>query len=451
MENPKFSGWIDKVFSEEDKYSFYYDGKKLNLILLDDKGLRYGYSKKEPFLLANRSVGGTIGLYKSICKNDLFDDTATIYPSMIYIPKSINSSEVNFNRLLFRGKIVNQLFPPVQKVKYDSTRDLHKSYDGSKTIELKSFEETDIKFPATINDILYNCRFGVYVPGSINEGDDNLGELISYFEIDFEEQKHIKEILPLYSTVRKFFQFLAKQKDICFDEVQVGVKNEEGKFNTIGYFIDNTVELNEIKVKFNIKKLLPNIGDLFSKIAENELNYNYIPKDNFESKYITPESYIKVCGAFEHNYELIFNTIPNKDKYKLDTIAYIKEILDEKVQTEKLGKKYKEYFEHITDVLNKDLNSVATQFSRCLKHYKTAVEDFLQHVIKKYGLKDEKSLGKEFSDFRNKDAHGGFIEFTNASVCAFIVSLVLIECMILEESKYTLDEIKEIVNQRYIA
>ena len=154
MEKPKFSGWINKVFSEEDKYSFYYDGKKLNLILLDDKGLRYGYSKQEPFLLANRSVGGTIGLYKCVCKNDLFDDTATIYPSMIYIPKSINSSEVNFNRLLFRGKIVNQLFPPVQKVKYDSTRDLHKPYDGSKTIELKSFEETDVKFSATINYVL---------------------------------------------------------------------------------------------------------------------------------------------------------------------------------------------------------------------------------------------------------------------------------------------------------
>lgn len=450
MEKPKFSGWINKVFSEEDKYSFYYDGKKLNLILLDDKGLRYGYSKQEPFLLANRSVGGTIGLYKCVCKNDLFDDTATIYPSMIYIPKSINSSEVNFNRLLFRGKIVNQLFPPVQKVKYDSTRDLHKPYDGSKTIELKSFEETDVKFSATINDVLYNCRFGVYVPGSINEGDDNLGELISYFEIDFEKEKHIKEILPLYDIVRKFLQFLARQKDICFDEVQVGIKNNEGKFETIGYFIDNTIEETEIKLNFNICKLLPNIGELFSKIAENELNYNYIPKDNFEAKYITPEGYIKVCGAFEHNYKIIIGPDSSSDKYKLDTIAYVKEILDEKLKTEKLSKKFKDYFEHITDVLNKDLISVPTKYNRCLKRYKTTISDFLKHILPKYGMKDEKSLGIEFSNFRNNDVHGGFIKFTNPSSCAFIVALVLIECMILEESKYSLDDIKTIINARYI-
>ena len=65
------------MFSEEDKYSFYYAGKKLNLILLDDKGLRFGYSKQEPFLLADRSVGRAIGLYKCVCKNDVFDDTVT--------------------------------------------------------------------------------------------------------------------------------------------------------------------------------------------------------------------------------------------------------------------------------------------------------------------------------------------------------------------------------------
>lgn len=450
MGKPNFSGWISKVFSEEDKYSFYYDGKKLNLILLEDKGLRFGYNKKEPFLLANRSAGGTIGLYKCDCRNDLFDDTATIYPSMIYIPKSINSLEDKFNRLLFKGKIVNQLFPPVQKVKYDSARDFHKTYDGSKIIELKTFEETDVTFSATINGVLFNCRFGVYWPGSINEKDDNLGELISYFEIDFEEEKHIKEILPLYSTVRKFFQFLAKQQDIYFEEVQVGVKNEQGKFDTIGYFIDNTIEPTEIKVKFNIIKLLSNIGELFSKIAQNELNYNFIAKDSFESKYITPESYIKVCGAFEHNYELIFKTIPDKDRYKIDTIAYIKQVLDEKMSTDKLSRKYKEYFEHIIDVLDKDLNSVATQFNRCLKHYKTSIADFLTYILKKYGLKDEKSLGAEFSNFRNNDAHGGFIRFTDPSVCAFVVSLVLIECMILEESKYSLEEIKDIINARYL-
>jgi hypothetical protein len=226
MEKPRFSGWINKVFSEEDKYSFYYDGKKLNLILLDDKGLRFGYSKQEPFLLANRSVGGTIGLYKCVCKNDVFDDTATIHPSMIYIPKNINSSEVNFNRLLFKGKLINQLFPPIQKVKYDSARDLHKPYDGSKTIELKSFEETDVSFSAKINDVSYNCRFGVYVPGSINEGDDNLGELISYFEIDFEEVKHIKEILPL----------LTEEETAVFKRARNAKKTTKAKHATIAEY-----------------------------------------------------------------------------------------------------------------------------------------------------------------------------------------------------------------------
>ena len=155
-------------------------------------------------------------------------------------------------------------------------------------------------------------------------------------------------------------------------------------------------------------------------------------------------------GKFIDVKEPLHAIIPYLFDKRTEAEVYIKEVLDEKLQTEKLSKKHKEYFEHITDVLNKDLNSVATQFNRCLKHYKIAVQDFLEHVIKKYELKDAKSLGKEFADFRNNDAHGGFIEFTNSSVCAFIVSLVLIECMILEESKYTLDDIKTIINARYI-
>ena len=450
MEKYKFSGFINKVFSDEDSYAFYYNGKKLNLILLDDKGVRFGYRKQEDFLTANTSVGGIIGLYKCICTSDLFDDTATINPSMVYIPRSINSSEDKFNRLLFKGKIVNQLFPPIQKVKYDSARDVNKELDGSKIIELKSFEETDVNFSTTIDSVFFNCRFGVYWPGTIDETDENLGELTSYFAIEFEEEKHIKDIVSLYITVRKFFQFLAKNQDIYFEEVQVGIKKEQGKFETIGYFIDNTIEPNEVKIKFNIIKLLPNIGVLFSKIATNELNYKFIAKDNFESKYTTPESYVKVCGAFEHNYKILVGTQQEKDQYKLDTITYIKQILEEKLDREKLGKDHKSYFEHVVKILEYDINSVETQYNRCLKRYKTTIKDFLSCTLSKFEVEKSSKLGKEFADFRNKDAHGGFITFTNSSVCAFVVDLVLIECMILEDSNYSLAEIKGIIEDRHL-
>ena len=369
---------------------------------------------------------------------------------MVYIPRSINSSEDKFNRLLFKGKIVNQLFPPIQKVKYDSARDVNKELDGSKIIELKSFEETDVNFSTTIDSVFFNCRFGVYWPGTIDETDENLGELTSYFAIEFEEEKHIKDIVSLYITVRKFFQFLAKNQDIYFDEIQVGIKKEQGKFETIGYFIDNTIEPNEVKIKFNIIKLLPNIGVLFSKIATNELNYKFIAKDNFESKYTTPESYVKVCGAFEHNYKILVGAQQEKDQYKLDTITYIKQILEEKLVREKLGKDHKSYFEHVVKILEYDINSVETQYNRCLKRYKTTIKDFLSCTLSKFEVEKSSNLGKEFADFRNKDAHGGFITFTNSSVCAFVVGLVLIECMILEDSNYSLAEIKGIIEDRHL-
>lgn len=318
-----------------------------------------------------------------------------------------------------------------------------------KKIILKSFDETDVDFETTINQEQIHCKFGVYWPGTINPKDEDLGKLVSYFEIHFEEEKDIKEILPLYISVRKFFQFLIKQKDIYFEEIEVGLKSSNGNFDKIGYFIDNTAKLNDIKLSYTINNLVPNIGKLFSKITENDLNYNFIAKDNFEAKYITPESYIKVCGAFEHNYELIFKTLPEKDKFKINSIEYIKQILDEKIEKEKLNKNYKKYYKHIIEVLYNDLNSVATQYNRCLGHYQPAIDNFLTKILHRYGLKNEKLLGDEFSKFRNNDAHGGVIEFTNPSICAFLVGLVLIECMIFEEADYTLSEIKEIIKSRY--
>lgn len=449
MQELQFSGKINSVFSETDKYSFFYDGKKLNLNLLEEKGVRLGIQKQEEFLMAQGAIGGLIGLYKNVCRNNPLDGTAIIYPSMLFIPKYINSTKDKFNRLLFKGKIINQLFPPIQKVKYDSARDRNKKLDGSKRIELKTFDETDICFSATIHNFPINCKFGVYWPGTINEKDTNLGELISYFEINFDMEKEIKEILQFYEVVRKFFQFLVRQKDVYFEEVDVELKNESGTFDKIGCFIDTTTEQTEINLSYNILKLIPNIGELFSKIAENELNYNFIPKDNFEAKYITAESYIKVCGAFEHNYEIVFKVLPEKDKYKLNTIHDIENMFHEKIKQERLSKKHKKYFKHIIDILNKDLNSVEAQFIRCLKYYKSALDDFLVRVLNRFGLKNEKLLGAEFAGFRNNNAHGGVIEFTSPSVCAFLLALVLIECMILEKSNYTFAEIKEIINSRY--
>ena len=142
----------------------------------------------------------------------------------------------------------------------------------------------------------YECIFGVYLPGSITSKSNNLGELTSYFSISSKNEKEIKDILPLYNFVRKIFQFLMKQMDIYFDEIEVSLVNEDGKFEKVGYFIDNAGKESDLKITYNISSLLNNIGTLFSKICENELNYNYIAKDNTEAKYITPESYIKVCG-----------------------------------------------------------------------------------------------------------------------------------------------------------
>lgn len=70
IEKPKFSGFVSKVFGEDNKYFFYYDGKKMNLHLVEAKGLMIVCSKKEDFLRANHSAGVIVGLYKCVCNKN---------------------------------------------------------------------------------------------------------------------------------------------------------------------------------------------------------------------------------------------------------------------------------------------------------------------------------------------------------------------------------------------
>lgn len=448
METNKFSGFIQNVFDQDDKYSFYYDGQALNMNLLSSKRVFGGLEKRVDYLKASFNGGGTIGLYNNICRHDLFEKTAQIFPAMIFMSRYSNRSNELFDRLLFKGNIVNQLFPPSRKIEYNSAEDFSEEFDGSKTIKLKKFSDTDVSFSTMINGEKVDCIWGVYWPGSIGKNDDNLGELTSYFAISFEKSHDIKDIPTFYKQVCQLFYFLTKRQGIFFDEIEVAINGDDKKFETVGSFVDNTRKPNDIKLKYDINMFLPNIGNLFSIICNSGFNLSFIAKDNIEAKYITHESYIKVCGALEYNYEKKFPMPIKKDQYKRDCISFIESKLSEKIKAENKNNDYKKYCKHIIELLNNDLNSTETQYNRCLKQYESAIFDLRTKLFSRYKLSSV-NLGKEFSDFRNKDAHGNIIEFSNESACAFIVGLSLIDCMILDEAGFDLDTIKTIINNQY--
>ena len=455
MNNRTFSGFIDNLSTNSKKYSFYFDGKKLNLNLLSE--YQYGafnFKEKVKYCEARFSTGGLIAFYdSSFYHKDILCTNASMYPSFYYCSKSCNESSGTFIGLRFTGKIVNLFFPPTHAIKYDSTnlqqnKDFFKQpMDGSKTIELKPFKDVTKRFDAVLDKKLCHCTLNVACPGTIREGDDNLGALNSYFQVVFDEPQTVDNLKKYYLIIYKFFQFLLKIKNIKFDQVSV-LNIEGGFFSVQGEFYDLRIEKEDFPKKCCQYEFYESkVGSLLNLMNEEDVNFNYIVKTNFDSLRITQEQYIICCGAFEYNVKNSQYCDTSNDEYKNKIIEKVQECLD---CIKDKNKEEREYCKHIIQILENDKNSIEQQFNQCHDNFGYAITPIKNELIRNYKIDKKVNYGKEFASFRNKKAHGELNDFTPEACCAYILGMALIDCILLDRCGYTQEEIGLIVSERYI-
>ena len=100
--------------------------------------------------------------------------------------------------------------------------------------------------------------------------------------------------------------------------------------------------------------------------------------------------------------------------------------------------------------MNKSSQSVEKKYNKCLKRYKDVLLPFINELANHYEIaKTPQLLGSHFSSYRNHKAHGELNPFTKESVCAYVVANVIIECLILDACEFSIEEMKEIVKNKY--
>ena len=459
MERNTFNGFIDEFPTTKKKYSFHFDGEKVNLNPLtpNDRMIFGGRHLPVDFCPARYTSGGTVAFYNcGVEEVGIFSGSGEIrlHPTYYFYSRAVNVQADSFDRIQFTGELVNLVFPPIQKVEYDSDNPsdnplwFTKEYDGSKTIKTKPFAQVDKSFVVSIDGVICTCRFGVFSPGSITEKDSNLGELKSYFSIEFHSSQSLEKLKTVYLIVRKFFQFLLNRQEIWFNEIVISNRNKNGKYENNGYFVDLKVQPDTPpKSCSQFSCFEPHVDKLFELISREDINFNYITKNSKEAKYVTQEQYVTCCGAFEYNYNQFYTSDESNDAFKYETIEKIKNFLGE---IDTLKKEERKYYAHIVDVLEKDINSVEACFNRCRKKYACAVDEYILRISQNRNVNKSTNFGSHFSSFRNEKAHGELTPFTHEAVCAYLIGIVLIECMLLDHCGYTKSEIKTIVEQRYI-
>ncbi|MBQ8451655.1 MAG: hypothetical protein IJ538_02640 [Clostridia bacterium] len=456
MDN-NFNGFANNVIKNGDQYSYFFDGEIFHLNRIKEvSGAEFSFEPKQlPILKTTKDGGGAVILFDCIQRfvgrslNEI-----DIKPSYLFESKYKNLSFDKFSGIVCYGKWINKLFPPSQIVEYDSLNYDHnkKNFfecvrDGSKIIKLKKWTNVDKKFKYISHGEKIEISFKISSPGTIMPEDEDLGKINSCFELKFSREHSILELKDYYLKIRKFFQFLTNRQDILFDEIYILKKSEKSGFERIGFFYDMCNKNSEIpKSMHKVDCYLSNITKLFKYIGNEKVNFNHIPKNSIEHKYVTPEQYVNCCGSFEYNYKKV---IPNVN---LDTKTQI--VLDDLnnclLSHTDYNRKQRNIIKKAIKDIQRRVSSVEEKYNNCLKKYNKALNPYLEKISKHFEIaKKPNLLGKHFSAYRNCRAHGELDPFTREAVCAYVVANVIIECLILDACGYNIEEIEQIVKNKY--
>jgi len=430
----------------------------LHLNKIDDveKSIHYIKPKQNiQFLNTRLSDGGNATFYNCnyYCNNFLSEREITITPASCLISRYANIPISEFSGLVFSGKVIDKLFPPSQIVKYDSLNFSHiknineLKRDGSKTIILKSFDEVDKSFQFIYNQKQCNILFNISSPGTILEEDKNLGEIKSNFTIKFKEKLPIENLENIYLIVRKLFQFLSNIKDIAFDEIKVLSNSSSDAYEYIGDFYDlvHFKDENEYKIICPVNLYFSHIDKVFLNISNEKINFNYIPKNKTQIYTISPEQYVSCCGAFEYNYKKIF---------KEDLTTYNKIINDfdnHFIKNKEYNRKERNFCNKIKTIIENENKSLESKYQHALVKYNKELSGYIHHLSGFYAIANNpQKLNIHFSSRRNIDAHGEMEPFSQESICAYLVGNAIIDCLILDKCGFSTEEIKNIIDKRYM-
>lgn len=454
MDN-EFSGFVNDVLKKGDRYSYFFDGKLFHLNRTESvSGVEYVLARQQfPMLKTIKNNGGNVVLFDCVQWPLIFtNDELEIKPSYIFESKFSNVSFEEFSGIVCYGEWINKLFPPSQIVEYDSLNYKHNKdafnisvKDGSKTIKLKRWKDVDKKFKYLDHGEEVEISFNISTPGTIMPEDENLGEIKSLFEIKFSRPHNISELKDKYLVIRKFFQFLVNRQDVTFDEIHVLRSCGDG-YERIGYFYDLVNKSSEIpKQTHEVKYYFSNIAKLFKYISNEKVNFNYIHKNNEESRYITPEKYVNCCGAFEYNYKKVF-----KNEQIGEKTQEVVDDLNKFINSKNYNKKQRNIIKKLIIDIKNNSQSVEKEYNNCISRYKNALAPLFNELSERYKVaKTPTKLGSHFSSLRNLKAHGELEPFTEESICAYIVANAIIECLILDACGYGNDALKDIISHKY--
>lgn len=380
-----------------------------------------------------------------------------------YAQAIMNEKNEFFNAIRFRTKILNYFYHPEESICGNNLL----NENGKEIIEIKKFDDKTISGTGKLLNEDVDMIFSIVTPGGYNVSTESLGNIYTYFQINFENNIKITDVLKYVEIVKKVFSFTFHIRNICFETITLLNYNNE-KYFPIGSLIIN--ENYNSKLKFNCFKF-PNLlnfknnfFNLFEYFSDENNNLLILPKDINDEFEINPQKYVILAGTFENIVNKYYKN-EFKNSVELTTVlSFINEYIDEKdKEFSGKNKKIRNELQYIKKNLENLTTSAKEKFLFIFNKYNSNLIPFIENLEKRYGIhlftKEESNRNNDnvqvvdindiASDFcfqRNYCAHGSYKTCDTNSIIGYEITRILIYIIILKKCNFNDEEIEKFIN-----
>lgn len=446
------SGVLCVCNKEKPDAYFEYNNSVVTLIPMTEECSRYCYNERneetrniKEWFYGYVTDGSRIVFYKNNYFKILITSPITLHPIKFYTPLIIKSKnnenvdKIEFNKIIFKNKIINLLYPP------DNAEE---KIDTPESCSFNIKYNTNLKWKHNIEiaNEKFHFIYGVQVldKWEIGKVYDAINNVNSYIKLEYDRLKSLEDILKYYFYVQKLCQFCSKTLNVGFDisllcpkTININGQNHNTEIEFIVYIDDGYEDYSHDKLNFyktiKLFALDNHLSELMKVINEDTTSpyLNFLPKKNKDLNKILYQDIIDICVAVEREFTLL-----NFEKNE-------KLIEEAKNLTKFLLKEIKSY-ECDSKIKQKANNILGAQ----LKKYSPSLKDKILKLNEHFNkdIQSSDSFSSKVSDFvqmRNNMSHSG-IKF-NDGIQIYDKIENLIYYSILHRAGFSIKESKAIL------
>lgn len=442
------------------KYSFSITKENILFHRIEGKAVEFlPITGHYEFIIGSTTMGANVYFYHlNVHTYNIIDDFLIGNAYAIFYPRLENEQKTNYQNIKFYGDTINRFYPPINILAEDSSDELLRNpikmekYQGDKSIKLASFKDTTKEYRSKIKGKECDLRLSIVSPRKMTADDTSLGNVNSYFEIDFSEEQDFKDLLEYVSITRRFFNFIYNRSQITFQTISIFRKeNKSGKNIKMGeLYINDKTNASDIPSKsrecVRIGNLGNNLGVLFENLQEKDLNLEHLPHDKNDSMLVDSSKYVAVAASFQCVFDFYNKKYVNEDKNFIIVVDELNAKLDE-MDTKYKGKnlKARKWIKKIKKDIEFQGTSLQHKYNSCFKNMES-VRELFDTIKERYKIEEDTDLGEYFSSTRNEGAHSLIKGYDNPSILAFVLARAMIHAMIFENAGIDKNNIKLMIN-----